>query len=259
VRESTGTLSSASNSPGIHGKLPSHGDFITRRLSQEFVEVWDDWLQRAVASSRTALGESWLDIYLTSPIWSFVLAPGICGSSGWAGILMPSVDRVGRYFPLTLAAPIPAELSPCDVLGGGDGWFERARVLALSSLEEGDFSLDAFDAAVAALGTPEQQLQTAGGFPVSVDVASGRGLYLSLPSLQGPGAALLGLADGAIAPRLGPYSIWWSEGSERIAASVLLVPGLPNSDAFTAFLDGRFGEEHWFGSASAPLSTGNIV
>ena len=30
------------------------------------------------------------------PIWRFVLLPGLIGSNGWAGVLMPSVDRVGR-------------------------------------------------------------------------------------------------------------------------------------------------------------------
>ncbi|MCK7582565.1 MAG: TagF domain-containing protein [Chromatiales bacterium] len=34
---------------------------------------WDDWLQRALAGSRGALGESWLDLYLTSPLWRFIL------------------------------------------------------------------------------------------------------------------------------------------------------------------------------------------
>jgi len=94
---------------GFYGKLPSQGDFVTRRLPWEFTSGWDDWLQQGMLASRTALGERWLDLYLSAPVWRFQLAPGVCGPLGWRGVFFASVDRVGRYFPLTLAfASAPA-------------------------------------------------------------------------------------------------------------------------------------------------------
>ena len=101
---------------GFYGKLPSEGDFVTRRLPWEFTSVWDDWLQQGMHASRVALGAGWLDLYLSAPIWRFQVAPGVCGPTGWRGLFFPSVDRVGRYFPLTLAfadasAPALASLS----------------------------------------------------------------------------------------------------------------------------------------------------
>ena len=90
---------------GFYGKLPARGDFVSRRLPRSFVEPWDAWLQQGFASSRDHLGDGWLEAYLTSPIWRFVLAPGVCGPAGVAGVVMPSVDSVGRYFPLTIAQP----------------------------------------------------------------------------------------------------------------------------------------------------------
>src|SRR5512139_3843786 len=93
--------------PGWYGKIPNLGDFASRRLPSRFIVAWDDWLQRALASSRAQLGGQWLDLYLTSPVWRFLLMPGVCGSAAWAGVLMPSVDRVGRYFPLTIALELP--------------------------------------------------------------------------------------------------------------------------------------------------------
>jgi type VI secretion system protein ImpM len=81
---------------GFFGKLPGNGDFVHRRLPRSFVDPWDRWIQRGVAASRTQMGETWLDTYLKSPMWRFVLAPGPCGTQGWMGVLMPSVDRVGR-------------------------------------------------------------------------------------------------------------------------------------------------------------------
>ena len=90
-------------SGGFYGKLPSEGDFVTRRLPWEFTSAWDDWLQQGLQASREALGAGWLERYLSAPIWRFQLAPGVCGPTGWRGLFFASVDRVGRYFPLTLA------------------------------------------------------------------------------------------------------------------------------------------------------------
>ena len=99
---------------GFYGKLPSHGDFLRRRVSDAFVDAWDAWLRECLAASRTALGARWLDVYLTSPAWRFVCAPGACGPAPVIGLLAPSVDQVGRYFPLTLVAELPDGRQPRD-------------------------------------------------------------------------------------------------------------------------------------------------
>ena len=93
-------------SVGFYGKLPMVGDFVSRRLPNDFISSWDSWLQSAIAASREELGDDWLKNYLTSPIWRFLLSPGLCGNQAVAGIMMPSVDRVGRYYPLTVAVQI---------------------------------------------------------------------------------------------------------------------------------------------------------
>ncbi len=97
--------------PGWHGKLPSLGDFASRRLPHEFVETWDGWLAAGLGALRQADPSAWLDGYLASPIWRFLLMPGALpgesGEQGWSGVLMPSVDRAGRYFPFTVARPMP--------------------------------------------------------------------------------------------------------------------------------------------------------
>ena len=33
--------------------------------------------------------------------------PGVCGPEGLTGLLVPSFDRVGRRFPLTVAVALP--------------------------------------------------------------------------------------------------------------------------------------------------------
>ena len=108
---------------GFFGKLPSHGDFLERRVARTFREVWDAWLQRSLNESREALGARWLDCYLTSPLWRFFLSGGVAGAASYLGLLLPSVDRVGRYFPLTVAAELPVGLAPLRVARAAAGWF----------------------------------------------------------------------------------------------------------------------------------------
>lgn len=125
--------------PGWYGKLPALGDFASRRLPQEFIQPWDAWLQQALAQSQAMLGEAWLPAYLTCHIWRFILAKDCLDSHRWSGILVPSVDRVGRYFPLCIVTKTDSvELTPT--------WFatldESARIaLSGSDVEAFDCSL----------------------------------------------------------------------------------------------------------------------
>jgi type VI secretion system protein ImpM len=107
---------------GFYGKLPSEGDFVTRRLPWEFTSAWDDWLQQGLQASREALGAEWLARYLSAPIWRFQIAPGVCGPAGWRGLFFASVDRVGRYFPLTLAFPDGGAVSLAGLSAEAQAW-----------------------------------------------------------------------------------------------------------------------------------------
>jgi type VI secretion system ImpM family protein len=87
---------------GFFGKLPSHGDFVQRKVSPALVEFWDNWLVQGIASSQEILGEGWQDAYYTSPLWHFTLSSGIVGNSLITGLMMPSVDTSGRAYPFTV-------------------------------------------------------------------------------------------------------------------------------------------------------------
>ena len=65
------------------------------------LEPFETWLQSAVAASRSELGAAWQDLYLVSPIWRFWIGGDIFGVA-CAGALIPSVDKVGRFFPLAI-------------------------------------------------------------------------------------------------------------------------------------------------------------
>jgi type VI secretion system protein ImpM len=139
---------------GFYGKLPSEGDFVSRRLPWEFTSAWDDWLQQGLQASREALGERWLSLYLSAPVWRFQLAPGVCGPLAWRGVFFASVDRVGRYFPLTLAFAGVAGTRPAAALAADHaGWF-AAEEAGLAGLDPA-LALDDFDLALQALAEPD--------------------------------------------------------------------------------------------------------
>ncbi len=48
-----------------------------------------------------------MDAWLTAPVWRFSLPPGACGPDPVLGLMLPSVDRVGRGYPLTVAVVFP--------------------------------------------------------------------------------------------------------------------------------------------------------
>src|SRR5258708_26503333 len=138
---------------GCFGKLPARGDFVTRRLTRDFTDPWDGWLQDAIAMSAEQLGEDWLDSYLTAPIWRFLLSSGVCGQMPMLGVMMPSVDRVGRYFPLTLAVTVADTAAPAKTMLTAASWFDGVEQLALSPLAE-DAALDPIDHTPAPIPPP---------------------------------------------------------------------------------------------------------
>lgn len=132
---------------GFFGKLPARGDFVRRRLPAGLVQRWHDWLQQGLAASREVLGAAWTDLYLTAPLWRFAMA----GDA--AGLWMPSIDQVGRHFPLLLAVPLPAEVAAAGFAAANTGWYDALEATALTALDAGR-GLDEFDHAVASLPSP---------------------------------------------------------------------------------------------------------
>src|SRR3546814_12125382 len=77
----------------------------------------------------------------------------VCGPDAAVGVVMPSIDRVGRYFPLTVAVLLDPDADPASVVGGADEWFERVENLLLSTLNV-EASFEAFGAELESLGSP---------------------------------------------------------------------------------------------------------
>ena len=233
---------------GFFGKLPSHGDFIERRVGSAFRDLWDDWMQRCIVESQQELAGRWLDCYLTSPMWRFYLCDGVAGVGSYAGLLLPSVDRVGRYFPLTVVVELPVGIPAAEFAAVASDWFEAIEDLCADALQNPDFNLDTFDAALVASADKlngVDRLHTATVFP-------GSSSQWHWPSVSvnafaaAVSAPLMSMAQGA----LRPMTMWWTAGSELIEPCVLLNRALPRPDSFAALLAGTWNDGRWDGEVA---------
>ncbi|HET7527395.1 MAG TPA: type VI secretion system-associated protein TagF [Burkholderiaceae bacterium] len=205
------TLVTDGSVAGWFGKMPSLGDFASRRLPGAWIHAWDGWLQHELVRSRAALGDNWLTLYLVAPVRRFWLAPGLLAPAAWLGVLMPSVDSVGRHFPFTLATALPAGRD--DVLDAlaNDNWLDAADAVARQVLDPA-FDVAALEHAVA-----------------------------DMPALHGERRAE-SHAGTRLAQQLRDVSpglrcAWWCEGA-RAAGDFIVAPALPDGAAFDALLHG---------------------
>lgn len=221
-----------SNKNGLYGKLPGHGDFIQRELPSNFVQTWDEWLQRAVHGSRELLGESWLDYYLTSPIWRFVLSSGVINDQAWAGILVPSVDSVGRYFPLTMAVPVSPNSNPFALQVIAENWYQQLSDLAIEALQgalQADQLLDCF---------PEF---AHGAVTSQVSIASGS--HVAISDGGSIGSSYPGLLNHLYRDQFPSFSLWWCAGSDHLPPTTMVSPALPEPTLYCAMLGSSL--KHW--------------
>lgn len=182
-----------SSVPGWYGKLPALGDFASRRLAPEWIAQWDGWLASGLHQLREAAPDTWLENYLASPAWRFALLPGSLpdgsGEGLRIGVLVPSVDRVGRYFPLVVvSAPLPRPVDGAQVAALWH-WAGQLEDIAVQALQD-DWSAEALDAALA--GTPLPVLLAADS-AVPAPLAS----LLSQAAWDGLQGCSLWLNDGA--------------------------------------------------------------
>lgn len=230
---------------GCYGKIPRLGDFITRTLDRQVVELWDEWLQDGMAASRDLLGEDWVDFYTIAPVWNFAAGAGALGQSTWLGVMIPSVDRVGRYFPFTVMVDA-GDCSPLAAIYCWQGWFEQAQALALECLED-SFDPASLEARLAAL--PDADQHPNGRSPGESWIAlHDAGRHYSLGSAVTTRDVLARIGTDALAEIYPAFSLWWTQGSERIPPCLLLDRGLPRANGFSGLIDGNFQAVGWEGA-----------
>lgn len=243
---------------GVYGKLPSHGDFLKRRVSDAFVDAWDAWLRECIAASRTALGSRWLDLYLTSPAWRFACAAGACGPLPVIGLVAPSVDQVGRYFPLTIVAELPSSISIITAAAASERFLDRAERLVIDTLATERVDFERFDDGVRALDRELARIAHPSVLVLGTDAAailtdSPRPWHVPLGSSTDIASAFEQLLSLHLEAKYRPLVCCWTDGSAVVGPSCLVLKGLPDPACYAALLDGGWTKPPWH-SISATVS-----
>lgn len=150
--------------PFLVGKMPAHGDFVSRGLERVQEVIWDSWAAGEIERAQDLLGDRFERGHLGAPPLRLITGPGPLGGTWIAGAIAASVDGVGRRF--LLAAGLGG-LTPQDALGVGPDLAARVEALLYRVLRE---RLPA-DEAVAQLAAFESDsgvttpLQALGGAP----------------------------------------------------------------------------------------------
>lgn len=215
---------------GAFGKLPGLGDFLQFGLPPDFHKAWDTWLQAGMLAARESLGDGWQAAYFSAPIWRFSLAAGLCGAAPVSGILMCSVDRVGRQYPLTLARVLPADAPPLATHLAMTREFEALETVALDAMEQ-DSGRNALEAALAGLDSPIS--------PATVQVTPASDhLDVTYPSETDPSAHV---ADALARRQFRALSVW--SAMTPNGSRVLLYETMPSAARMAVFLSA--GKDHY--------------
>lgn len=216
-------MAAGSGAFGAFGKIPALGDFFRFGMAPGFVAAWDDWLQRGILAGRDRLGEGWQDCYMTAPIWRFALAPGLAGGEAALGVMMPSVDRVGRLFPLTLATTLTEGVDPVATHFAAEACFHALETLALEALD--DLPREGLAERLAAIAAPSAPV------PGQVVMAPGRALV----SDAGPEGGLPHLAAFCLGRDFRAPSVWSAQGEG--GTRLMILEGMPDAAATVGLFD----------------------
>jgi len=198
----------AATASGFFGKLPRQGDFVAAGLPRRTIAVFDAWAARIVPGTQAMMGRfNWTQAWQTAPVWRFAVPDEAHSDAGVIGVWMPSVDQVGRYFPLMIAATCP-EATPEQMVRRGTAWLDAAD--------------DAGRAAIADSLTPAQLTML---IPPSPD------LLVAQESTPPHG----------LQPRPG-LGCWWTEGAPLVPAQGRVLDAMPDAATFVTMLDADWRE-----------------
>lgn len=158
---------------GYFGKLPLRGDFVSRNCPADFLVIWEPFLQDGLAAASSKLKEAWEGAYMTMPVWKFMMRP-VAGScpmrTAVAGAFMPSVDRVGRKYPLAIVSELAGP--PVQASKPAEGWYDDVKNVLLFSLEE-TAEFEEFQHRAGNLENPKPAMAVPGDLNRPVDFFSG--------------------------------------------------------------------------------------
>lgn len=231
--------------PGLFGKLPLRGDFLSRNMPRPLLHHLETWLDTVMTGAREGLGEAWSTTFDRSPVWHFWIGGALWGQP-CTGALMPSRDGVGRRFPLVvLLADGPPEAAPrCPpppVIDPAEDWHAACTAFLRAAPALADPA--ALDLALAALPRPRPEDHAQAALARDPKAA----IWATTPRADGAADLSTLLADIAASDHTlaaQARSYWWTGvagdagDAPAQAGAFVALSGLPDAQVFAFLLRG---------------------
>ncbi|WP_299840671.1 type VI secretion system-associated protein TagF [uncultured Paracoccus sp.] len=207
--------------PGIYGKHPGFGDFISAGLPELADRELVPWMTGILAETRDGLREDWEPAWDAALPLRFWIGGAIWGGPHLQGVARPSRDRVGRRFPLIVVA----ETADAPPVQQPDQNFYEVIETALAG-------------EVPSAGALREQLAALlGDTTGAVDAAPAATFWAANPALDV--ADLLDQIEATDRLRAAAArSYWWTGATEGRASAVLACDGLPRAGELAWLLAG---------------------
>lgn len=217
------------------GKLPSQGDFVGRRMPHAMVKCWDDWMRSGLDTLRHEAPANWEQRFVHSPLW-FFMSPAVVMGVPVVGVLAPSVDRVGRCYPISVMAV--ADQDDCGLASDGAviRFLTGARDAVINARRL-PLSADQLDAQLAQLCSP---------FASDDPAADGALIDALLADLRGADAQAMGSTAElpnmdwrAIHGRASQATVWWISPTPLFPRDEVIHHGPLGRPLFTRLFKGQ--------------------
>lgn len=210
---------------GVMGKHPGFGDFVQAGLSRDTHDALMAWLDKTLARVQEDAHGDWKRWWAEAQPLRFWIGRDVLGVP-LAGVLRPSRDKVGRVYPLILAAenvylPVPGDGGAVD-----QGPWETLEA-HLDTVQPGQGGASLLDGL--ALDLPAE---------TEMERSMGHCLWAHHP--EGDLAALLRAAAKADLSRAAlKRTYWWAPGDHARLPVWLGCHGLPDAGALGWLLAGQ--------------------
>ncbi len=214
---------------GFFGKLPGAGDFVVRGFDRPLVTALTQWTDKLVGHLKLGAGDDWTTVFDRLHPVAWVADQGLCGSAPFAGLMRPSLDRVGRRYPLIVGVSLPSDARVAPTAAAGRAWFDYLEGLLYDAWSPG---LGAEALAEALAEAPPFPEIHRGASAAAEPIRSG-GWHLRWsgePRAQDLAAHLLNATASAA---IGRHSLFWT-GPLKEGGDVLIVPGMATADQLLA-------------------------
>jgi hypothetical protein len=170
-------------------------------------------------------------------MWRFAIGRDVCGPAACIGLLVPSVDKIGRYFPLTFAMPLRDPGVTLACVFGSYTWYAELEHIALAALST-DFSVEALENTLAENAFSPERVKHS----LSPELAA----WLAAPgaapfecrfnAVDALSPATRDSADVLRLSQLDARSVWWCVEHLSGPTELHCVHRLPDGDRYTRML-----------------------